>query len=285
MVSSVGATPTTARNSRKVASRPAGDQRRRSATAYTARTGTSSDGTIRSRGWRTNTLPAARQARASSTTRGSIAAGSGAAGALRRSASRVFGNGGGASFTGRGPGRCPGPRRDSGWSLPARAAHRGGARRRAGGGLCVERARTDPAGDVLDVEAGARGALGAQDHRGPAGADVDLVVGGRYGVGVVGQRRLDRGEIGRDLGVRLVVGVVRLLRRQGVAQVALRGPVLGPGTRPEEGRNRDGNQNRDDEHNDHQLDEREAVLTSPLEAALHRDEHVLPPCLGRRQAA
>src|SRR5262249_19094146 len=55
----------------------------------------------------------------------------------------------------------------------------------------------------------------------------------------------------------------RLLGGQTVTEVRLRRPVLGPLTSTEEGRNRNGDQDGNDQNHNHQLNEGEAFLVVP----------------------
>src|SRR5204862_1936667 len=63
--------------------------------------------------------------------------------------------------------------------------------------------------------------------------------------------------------VLLTVGVERLLGRQTITKVRLRRRVLSTATRTQELRNGDRDQNGNDQHDHHQLDEGEAFLAVP----------------------
>ena len=105
------------------------------------------------------------------------------------------------------------------------------------------------------------------------GADRDLLVVGRVAGGDVGEARLDLED--RRHGGLVVVLAVRvdgLGRRERVAERRLRRPVIGPLTGTEERRDRDRQQDGDDEHDDHELDEGEALVLT-VEALAKRGKH------------
>src|SRR6185503_14944597 len=146
---------------------------------------------------------------------------------------------------------------------PALVALRGGVHvriRRAG---ATGRQRTPRHLGDTEVDAGG-GSLDQQDRVADGELDVDLGAGGHGGSGDPVQTVLDR------LGVRDVEARERLrgrvIRGRGqiaVAKVSLRGTILSAGPGTEEGGKCDGDQDADDEHHHHELDEREPGFLVP----------------------
>ncbi len=76
--------------------------------------------------------------------------------------------------------------------------------------------------------------------------------------------RLEGGDVTSGLGVVTVVEPVGLLRQEHVAQFGLRAAILSGLPEAEERRNGDGDENCNDHHHDHQLDEREALVPADV---------------------
>jgi hypothetical protein len=84
--------------------------------------------------------------------------------------------------------------------------------------------------------------------------------------------RFERGDVATRLGVSTVVQPERLLGEKDVADLALSSAVLSRLAEAEERRNGDGDEDCNDHHHNHELDEGEALI--PLQTAANSLQHV-----------